>query len=107
MGAFGAAYEIPATALVGICNVAYTVPVGHKLLDSVTVYSDNTIIEPDKDDFRTGWLNVFGALLASGPAYTYVDLIWAENMPFMGGDLVAAEDSGRRTRININVGYYF
>jgi len=106
LGAFGASWEAPAKAMFGIVNVAYTIPVEAKMLDSITVYSDNTIIVPDKSEHETGMLNVIGMMFASGPVYTYLDYISAENMTFMGSNLVNGDDD-RNGRLNLNIGYYF
>ncbi len=78
-------------------------------LDSVTFYSDNTLIAPDEGRFDPIWQNVVGAMFAAGPVYTYIDIISAEDMIFMGGDMVGDSDAsaGRNTRLNVNVGYYF
>ena len=109
MGAYSYSWGVPAEAQIGIANVSYTVPMDWGILDSLTFYSDNTIIEPDESRFDTIWQNVVGCLIATGPVYTYVDIISAENMIFMGGDMVGDEDAsfGRNTRLNINFGYYF
>ena len=109
MGAYSYSWGVPAEAQIGIANVSYTVPMDWGILDSLTFYSDNTIIEPDESRFDTIWQNVVGCLIATGPVYTYVDIISAENMIFMGGDMVGDSDAsfGRNTRLNINFGYYF
>lgn len=110
MGAFGYAWGAPAQAQIGIANVAYTIPVSVKWLDSVTFYSDNTVIKPTENDQPTSWQNVAGALLASGPIYFYLDIISAENMIFSNGNMVDESDRNndeRTTRFNMNVGYYW
>jgi hypothetical protein len=109
MGAYSYSWGVPAKAQIGIANIAYTLPVNWGPIDSLTFYSDNTIIEPDEQRFGTIWQNVLGCLIASGPVYTYVDIISGKNMIFMGGDMVGDSDAsfGRNTRLNINFGYYF
>lgn len=111
-GGYSFNWSIPTEAMIGIANIAYTLPVDIGPIDSFTFYSDNTVIEPDESDWDESWLNVIGCMIASGPVYTYVDLISGENMPFMGGSMVDDLDgwessSDRNTRLNINVGYYF
>jgi len=106
VGGYGFAWDAPAEASVGIFNAAYTFPVSWGPIDSIQVYSDNTIIEPDEDAFGTAWQNVVGALVAAGPVYTYIDVISGENMIFMNGNPTTPDDE-RNTRININFGYYF
>lgn len=106
VGGFGFAWDAPAEASVGIFNVAYTFPVSWGPVDSIQVYSDNTIIEPDENSQGTAWQNVVGTLLSAGPLYTYIDVISGENMIFMNGNPTTPDDE-RNTRININFGYYF
>ena len=112
VGGYSFNWAIPSEAMIGIANIAYTLPVDIGPINSFTFYSDNTVIEPDESDWDESWLNVIGCMIASGPVYTYVDLISGENMPFMGGSMVNNIDgweasSDRNTRLNINFGYYF
>jgi hypothetical protein len=107
-GGFLFPYAIPSEAMVGIANIAYTLPVDFGPISSLTFYSDNTAIEPDDDALDTSWLNVLGCLVAAGPVYTYIDVISGEEMIFMGDSLVNPDDAvDRNTRVNINIGYYF
>lgn len=109
MGAYSYSWGAPARGQIGIANIAYSLPVNWGPVDSLTFYSDNTIIEPQDSRFDSIWQNVLGCLVAAGPFYTYVDIISGEDMIFMGGDMVGDSDasSGRNTRLNINFGYYF
>lgn len=109
MGAYASSWGVPAEAQIGIFNLAYTLPVTWGPIDSLTFYSDNTVIEPDESRFATIWQNVVGCLVAAGPVYTYIDVISADEMIFMGGDMVGSTDAsgGRNTRLNVNFGYYF
>lgn len=110
MGAFTYSWGAPAQAEIGIANVAYTIPMNLKWLDSITLYSDNTVIEPAKSHQPTAWQNVVGALLASGPIYAYFDVISSENMIFSNGNMVdetVVNNDERTTRFNLNVGYYW
>jgi len=112
VGGYATSWPIPAEADIGIVNVAYTFPLALKWLDSITLYSDNTIIAPAADNQPTSWQNVIGALFASGPVYTYLDVISSENMIFSepGSSMVdesVANNDERNTRFNLNVGYYW
>lgn len=51
-------------------------------------------------------MNVLGTAVTAGGIYAYVDLITAQNQPFIGGSM-ASDDDDWNTRFNINVGYYF
>ncbi|MGM0453874.1 MAG: hypothetical protein ACQERN_11980 [Thermodesulfobacteriota bacterium] len=107
VGGYESPWEIPSEAMVGTFNISYGLPVDIGPIDKLTFYSDNTLIEPDEDNFEGSMQNVVGCMVASGPVYTYFDVISAENMPFSGGSMVETDTSDRNTRININVGYYF
>jgi hypothetical protein len=110
MGAYSFSWGAPAEGQIGIANLAYTLPVSWGPIDSLTFYSDNTVIEPRESRFDTIWQNVVGCLVAAGPFYTYVDIISGENMIFMGGNMVGEANfgsEGRNTRLNVNFGYYF
>lgn len=110
MGGYSYSWGVPAEADLYIANVAYTIPVNRKWLDSITLYADNTLIEPRSSSQPTIWQNVVGALFASGPVYTYLDVISGENMIFSGGNMVDKTDAKyneRTTRVNLNVGYYW
>lgn len=111
LGGFGCSWGAPAEADLGIANVSYTITTDNlKWLDSVTLYSDNTIIHSSASNQPTSWQNVIGAMFATGPVYTYVDIISAENMIFAGGNMVdktVANNDERTTRLNLNIGYYW
>lgn len=106
VGGYGYSWDAPAEATFAIANIAYTVPVKAGPIDSITFYSDNTLIDPKEKAFENAWQNVVGALIASGKVYTYVDVISGENMIFMGSNPTAPDDK-RHTRVNVNFGYYF
>jgi len=111
MGAFTYSWGAPAQADIYIANVAYTIPTDSlRWLDSITLYSDNTLIEPEAGKQPSSWQNVVGALFASGPVYSYLDIISGENMIFSGGNMVdetAGSNDERTTRVNLNIGYYW
>jgi hypothetical protein len=110
MGCFGGSWGVPAEAEIGIVNVAYTIPMNLTWLDSITLYSDNTFIDSAAGNQPNSWQNVVGASLASGPIYTNIDVISAENMIFSGGNMVdktVDNNDERTTRFNLNVGYYW
>jgi hypothetical protein len=109
VGAFGWPHEIPAQASFGIFNVAYTVPVSFGPVSALTFYSDNTYIIPDQSDWNKSWLNVVGCMISADPVYTYIDIVSAENMIWIGNFNMAGPDTdtSRHTLFNINVGYYF
>jgi hypothetical protein len=114
VGAYSYMWNIPAKATIGTFNVAYGLPVDIGPISKLTFYSDNTIIQADNEgkDWDATWQNVVGCMISAGPVYTYIDVISAEDMTFMGGSMANNTDgwqssNNRNTRININFGYYF
>ncbi|MFW6254291.1 MAG: hypothetical protein ACOC41_05110 [Chitinivibrionales bacterium] len=111
MGAYGDTYLVASQAALYTVGLAYTLPfdIGPA---TVTFYDDYTYMAKDNDDFENTQQNVFGASIAAGPIFTYVDLIAAYNHPWITDgrvpDLAAgAADPEWNYRFNINLGYYF
>ena len=54
-------------------------------------------------------MNILGAGIRAGKVYVHVDLMTAENQPFIGGVIAPGSTSDRNcnTRFNVNVGYCF
>lgn len=88
-------------------NVAYSLPVNWGPVSNLTFYNDYSLVTDKSADLEDTWMNVSGVAVTSGGLYTYIDLILAENQPFIGSTMDSAVDSGTNTRFNINFGYYF
>jgi hypothetical protein len=112
MGAYDAPYKVAAEGSVFIANIAYTLPVGSKLVDSLTFYNDFSTVRKTDRSFADSFQNVIGVLIASGKLFTYVDAAFGKNQPWIGpnyGRALAEGDpeAGWELRFNINIGYYF
>jgi len=88
-------------------NVAYSLPVSWGPISNLTFYNDYSLVTDKSAGLEDTWMNVTGVAVTSGGLYTYIDLILAENQPFIGGSMDSAVKSGTNTRFNINFGYYF
>jgi len=103
---------VAAEGSVFIANIAYTLPVGSKLVDSLTFYNDFSTVRKTDRSFADSFQNVIGVLIASGKLFTYVDAAFGKNQPWIGpnyGRALAEGDpeAGWELRFNINIGYYF
>ncbi|AWV07516.1 hypothetical protein C9I47_1827 [Lysobacter maris] len=111
MSAFDFPFEIAAEADVPTFNVAYALP-QTGWFDGITCYNNLSMTSPVDDDagLRESWQNVTGCSFAKGKMFTYVDWIAGKNMWFVGGSGIGVDEPGSnrwRSRLNVNVGFYF
>lgn len=105
VGAYAFFDTIPASATLYTANLAYALPVQIGPITQLTLYNDYSLMSAKAGGLQDTFMNVLGVSIAAGGLFTYVDLITAENQPFIGGSL--AGNGGTQTRFNINIGYYF
>ncbi|KNC66938.1 hypothetical protein [Pseudoalteromonas ardens] len=87
-------------------GVSYDLSVALGPIEDLTLYNDFGLMHDKSDDSANTWMNITGVSVAAGPIFAYIDLVHAQNQPFIGGTLVGDSDDFER-RFNINVGYYF
>ena len=110
IGAFGFPFLMAAEGTVWTANLARSFSVAWGPVTGVTCYNNFTYIDPDVDNSSESVQNVTGCAVSAGGLYTYIDWIAGKNMWFAGGDGIGLDgaSSGRwRSRLNINLGYYF
>ncbi len=107
VGAYDFFDTISSEATSYTANVAYSLPVKWGPVSNLTFYNDYSLVTDKSADLEDTWMNVSGVAVTSGGLYTYIDLILAENQPFIGGTMDSATEPGTNTRFNINFGYYF
>lgn len=107
VGAYDFFDTIAAEATSYTANVAYSLPVNLGPISNLTFYNDYSLVTDKSASLEDTWMNVSGVAVTSGGLYTYIDLILAENQPFIGGSMDSTAESGTNTRFNINFGYYF
>ncbi|WP_243720397.1 OprO/OprP family phosphate-selective porin [Luteimonas aestuarii] len=111
LSAFLFPFDIAAEADVPTLNVAYALP-RSGWFDGITCYNNLSSTRPVRSDpgLRESWQNVTGCSFAKGKSFTYVDWIAGKNMWFAGGPGVGIDEPGGdgwRSRLNINIGFYF
>jgi len=107
VGAYDFYDTIAAEATSYTANVAYSLPVSWGPVSNLTFYNDYSLVTDKSASLEDTWMNVTGVAVSAGGLYTYIDLILAENQPFIGGSMDSLTKSGTNTRFNINFGYYF
>ena len=89
-------------------NVARSFDLSFGPIDGITCYNDFTHISPDAASWqRESIQNVTGCSVSAGGIYTYIDWVAGKNMWFAGGPGIGLDDTEWRSRLNINLGYYF
>lgn len=109
-GAFGFPFLMAAKADVLSVNVARDLPVQFGPITGMTCYNDFTYIHPDVRNSADSIQNVTGCSVAAGGIFAYFDWIAGKNMWFAGGDGIGrnADTAGKwRSRLNVNIGFYF
>ncbi|WP_051234490.1 hypothetical protein [Marinimicrobium agarilyticum] len=107
VGAFAGTYDIAGEADILVANLAYNLPSPWESVDSITCYNDySRLYKADRAlDSR---INTLGCAIGSGPLFTYVDYIMANNMPYFGsGSLAGGGEDEWHSRLNINIGFYW
>jgi hypothetical protein len=106
LGAFSAAYGIPADAVTYTANLAYRLPVSWGPISALNFYSDNSLVTDKSDGTADTIMNILGVFMEAGPVLAYLDFVSAKNQPFIGGTMIGDSDD-REQRVNLNIGYYF
>ncbi len=112
MTAYGAPYLVASRGNIFSANLAYTHKIKNDYFDYVQVFNDFSMLDKPESDFENTYLNSLGMNISAGPIFVIVDLIFARNHPYMGGNFDKAmawgdPDAKWQTRFNINMGYYF
>ncbi|MCO5231104.1 MAG: hypothetical protein M9958_08110 [Chitinophagales bacterium] len=110
--AYDAPYFIASKANTYTLGLSYTFPFDKKILQSIKVYNDFGYMQKFNKKFDNSIMNVSGAMITTGPIYTFVDFAFGKNHPWLGAEWTNAFSNGATKdpwgfRFNINVGYYF
>ncbi|WP_245919110.1 hypothetical protein [Melittangium boletus] len=113
MGAYDAPYKVASQGTLVAAGVSYTLPIDPRgILSRIAIHNDFSLLKKAKAGYATGYQNTIGALINTGPVFTYVDLATGKNNPWLGthyGDALVegSPTAPWETRFNINTGYYF
>jgi len=109
-GAFEFPFLMAAKGEVLTANVARSFTTSFGPITGVTCYNDFTFINPTVDNSADSIQNVTGCSVSAGGVFAYFDYILGKNMWFAGGDGIgrnATTAGDWKSRVNINIGYYF
>lgn len=109
LSAFQFPFEIAAEAHVLTANAAWALP-RSGWFDAITCYNNLSTTRGNGAGSGDSWQNVTGCSFAKGKSFSYVDWITGRNMWFIGGPGIGLAPAGSdpwRSRLNINIGFYF
>ncbi|EGN76156.1 hypothetical protein A28LD_0235 [Idiomarina sp. A28L] len=106
VGAYAYFDTMPSKADLYTANIAYSMPVEIGPISNLTFYNNLSVMTNKRSLNDDTVMNVLGMAVTAGGMYTYVDLVTAQNQPFVGGS-TGADGGSTNTRFNINFGYYF
>ena len=110
LGAFQFPFLVAARGNVWSVNVARSFDVSWGPVTGLNCYNNFTHVDPRVAQSAHSIQNVTGCSISAGGLFTYIDWIAGRNMWFAGGDGIGLDGAtaGRwRSRLNINVGFYF
>lgn len=110
LAAFEFPFEIASKADVLTANIFRDFDVSRSWLDSLRCYNNLSTTRATGATRTDSWQNVTGCSVGKGPMFTYVDWVAGRNMWFVGGPGVGVSEPGGdrwRSRLNINLGFYF
>jgi hypothetical protein len=108
MGAFAGSYPVAADADMAVANIAYNVPSPWQSIDSITCYNDYSHLFKHRADAHDSMINTTGCAIGSGPLFTYIDYIMANNMAyFANGSMAGGGEDKWHGRFNVNIGFYW
>ncbi|MBB5014229.1 hypothetical protein [Rehaibacterium terrae] len=109
LSAFMFPFEIAARGDVLTANLAWDFA-RTGWFDGITCYNNLSTTQASGTGLRDSWQSVTGCSFAKGPMFAYVDWIAGRNMWFVGGPGVGIDEPGGdrwRSRLNVNIGFYF
>ena len=109
-GAFAFPFLMASEADVYSYSVSRSIPVEWGPITGLNCYNEGTYIDPRVSNSSESIQSVTGCSVAAGGVFAYFDWIAGKNMWFAGGDGLGLDgaSAGRwRSRLNINIGYYF
>jgi hypothetical protein len=110
LGAFAFPFLVAAEGRVLTVNGAREIHLGWRIIDAMRCYTDWSKVFPRNSTGRSSTQVVTGCVLMKEGMFTYIDVITGKNMWFAGGSgigLNAPDSNEWKSRLNINLGFYF
>ena len=111
MGAYDYTYKVASKGYLLCAGLSKDIEVDWGPIKEVTVYNDYGILLKDDSDFMNSQQNVLGMSFTVGRFFTFIDLAFGRNHPWIGPgwteSLAGGTSDAWHTRFNVNVGYYF
>jgi len=109
-GAFQYPFMVSSKANIYTFNVAKDIPFKNKYIDAIRCYGNFSVVSPKKGYGSDSKQLVLGTRINKRGLYGHFDFIAGQNMWFSGGPGIGLQhknDKDWRSRINVNLGYYF
>ena len=111
LGAWNVPYRVARRGAVAVGNIAYTLKLKNRVIDSVMFYNDHSFLWKPDDGFDYSQMNVTGLLLVSGYIFIYLDAATGRNHPWFSPEynnaLAEGEDDPNWWMwLNLSFGFY-
>lgn len=113
MGNFGSYRDVAAEGTVISANLAYRFALDWGQFSGANCYNDYSVLLKEESSFSDSHINVTGCVFEGGPFWVWADIINGRNAWYLddsaqfSGLGAGAEDDDWKTRININLEWYF
>ena len=109
-GAFMFPFMVSSKANIYTINLAKELNINGKYVDKIKLYGNFSMVDPKQGYGSDSKQLVIGTTVNKRGLYAYFDYIMGQNMWFSGGPGIGLEhpdDTVWKSRLNINLGYYF
>ena len=106
IGAYDYTELMAARANTWLAHLSYSQDVNWGPTSNLLWYLNSNLVTDKSGDFEDTQMYIAGVAVTTGNLYTMVDIVRAQNQPFIGGTTASMEDDWN-TRFNVNFGYYF
>jgi hypothetical protein len=113
MANLGSYRDVAAKGSVISANLAYRFDLDWGQFSGANCYNDYSVLLKDESSFNDSYLNVTGCVFEGGPFWVWADIINGKNAWYLddstefSGLGAGSEDDDWKTRININLEWYF
>ena len=110
MGAYDGPYKIASEGWIALANLAYSVPLQSRWMDSLTLYGNYGYLRKSEDSFADTQQVVLGSMIGAGRVLLFVDTALGKNHPWISanyGSGLAEGDANAEWewRFNVNMSF--